>query len=45
MVVELPLWLVIAFTIMFGLTTIHLIVGDLLAKIIWKALKERERDL
>ena len=44
MTVELPLWLVIVFVVMFVLITIYLGISDLLAKVIWKAFKEKEEN-
>ena len=41
---EIPLWLLIVIAVLFCLITIHLIVGDLLAKIFYKIIQEKEKN-
>lgn len=44
MTIELPLWLVIAFTVAFILITLYLATGDLIAKVLYKKFKEEEKE-
>lgn len=41
--VELPLWLVIVFVVVFVLVTIHLGIGDLIAKVLYRKINEHEQ--
>ena len=42
--VELPLWIVICFVVVFTLTTIHLIFGDFIAKLIYKKFEKEDKE-
>lgn len=45
MIVELPLWLVILVVIALVLNTIYLTIGDLIAKVLRKMIKDEENDI
>lgn len=40
---EIPLWLAIVFAVWFILITLHLLVGDLFAKLVYKIMKDEEK--
>ena len=44
MILEIPLWIVIVYLVLLGLVTIHLCIGDLLAQIFYKMLKDKEKN-
>lgn len=44
MILEIPLWIVIVYLVLLGLVTIHLCIGDLLARIFYKMLKDKEKN-
>ena len=41
---EIPLWLLIVFVVLFALIVIHLCIGDLFAKIFYKKIKDEEKE-
>lgn len=43
-ILEIPIWLLISFVVLFALMVIHLIVGDLLASIILKYIKSKTKE-
>ena len=40
--VSIPLWIAIVIAVMFSITTLYLVFGDLIARIVYKHIKEKE---
>lgn len=43
-ILEIPIWLLISFVVLFSLMVIHLILGDLFANIVLKYIKNKTKE-
>lgn len=42
--ISMPLWLAIVIAVVFSITTLYLVFGDLIARIVYKHIKEKEKE-